>query len=1357
MSTEDKKNLARSSELKETENASASTSDISEDADKNISTAVSKKTKRRFRPFRWLFYFLTLLLITLIILLCVVWIWSGRDGSLAQAIALAKRFVPVVEQSLTAENVYGSLRSGGQIAYLRWQQDQTVDVQAYNITVQWDLKTLLKLHAQVDHASVGLLQVSIPTSTKTEEEKKPSEPLQNISLPVTIDAQDLRVSKFVLRQGEQNFTVAQTQAQYKFDGDAHHLDVLSLRTYDTDITAKALLTAKNPEIEAQVNAQIFTMIPGADQQIQGQAQANVSGPLTNLWVVADVQVDEIKPVIAPVIVPVEHEATKNENVVLANEQAKTDLVDPLQPKAPQKLHLQAQITPWENLIIPQATLKLDAINIGALWPQAPQTLLFGQADLTSTREHSDLNWEVVANIRNELVRTIDQNGLPVNSIDIKAALQNNFITLHELNIFVDDGQLAAKGRLNLTPQETKESTTKIVLPPYNWQLSTTIDGIDLQKIYSSFTSEKIKGVVSAEKNNEGLAYFIKVTPEKTGQNMKNVHLQNFQASGIWTDEIIHLNALLLKTNNMYLEGKGKVLIPVESDNIAEMIKADGQLKLNAPGIETQFQIVGLTAKAGSVTTNFQLKNAKETLQWLQKVPELSKSIKNYQATGSLSAKVSLQNGWKNPNIDAKLDSSSFSLSQKADDASEQVLVQLKELHASLNGSIEQAVIKTKLGAILQDQLVEIDMEGRGGLTNNDVAYLKLARFDSKIYRLTSAKNNKPSLLIGMSLASPTDIRWQNETLELTPSSINLSFPTASSKNAPSISWQKTTWKPDGELSSKGSISEFPVLWLTTFSEARFSGMNLGGDLMLKGSWSLQMGSRLDFSAEVGRTSGDLYLEQDVSAFASIGQPQMLKAGVKDFKLNIHNEDSKLLASLIWDTENMGVIDVALATNMQKEGKNWTIKPDAALTGHIKAQLNRIDILSALAPMGWRFGGNANIDSRIEGSLSRPAIKGQLAVSNVNVRSVLDGVGFQDGELLMVFDGNNVHINTLTLKGSGNDGGLLSGKGTISWTGEKPQAALTINLEKFKASPPSDRLIILSGQTHIALKDNTLDINGALKIDKALIILVDDSAPQLDDDVVIISKNDPPAPKKEKVSSESIGFTPHVQMMVDLGEDFRVQGYGLQTYLEGLLNISNKGFEPLIMGQISTKDGKFRAYGQKLDIESGHIIFNGPYSNPTLNILAIRPQTQEKVGVKVSGTAMHPKIALYSASGLSDSDTLSWLLLGRAPSAGGTESAILQQAALALLSGDGQGLSEGFANALGLDELSIGGGGDDSLSGTTITIGKRLSDKVYVAYVQSLSGATSAFHVLYQVSKRLSLRAEIGEKTATDIIYSFRFN
>ena len=234
----------------------------------------------------------------------------------------------------------------------------------------------------------------------------------------------------------------------------------------------------------------------------------------------------------------------------------------------------------------------------------------------------------------------------------------------------------------------------------------------------------------------------------------------------------------------------------------------------------------------------------------------------------------------------------------------------------------------------------------------------------------------------------------------------------------------------------------------------------------------------------------------------------------------------------------------------------------------------------------------------------------------------------------------------------------------------------------------------------------------------------------------------------------------MRVTLDLGPDFQLQGKGLNTRLTGQLdlvsNASTQGL-PRLHGQVRTLGGRYKAYGQQLNISTGVLRFNGAYDNPGLEIIALRPHLTQSVGVQVSGSALLPRIRLYADPDMPDADKLAWLVLGRSAANGGAESAVLQQAAMVLLSGNGKTLSSELAGKLGLDEISLG---TSTRTGTTatgaaVTLGKRLSQDFYMAYETSISGTLGSFFIFYDLTQRLTLRAQAGEQSALDMIFRVR--
>jgi translocation and assembly module TamB len=204
--------------------------------------------------------------------------------------------------------------------------------------------------------------------------------------------------------------------------------------------------------------------------------------------------------------------------------------------------------------------------------------------------------------------------------------------------------------------------------------------------------------------------------------------------------------------------------------------------------------------------------------------------------------------------------------------------------------------------------------------------------------------------------------------------------------------------------------------------------------------------------------------------------------------------------------------------------------------------------------------------------------------------------------------------------------------------------------------------------------------------------------------------------------------------------------------------------------VRTVSGTYAAYGQRLAIERGVVTFSGPYDNPSIDILAVRKRpdgdqlsdTNVEAGVQVRGSALAPTAKLVSTPTVPDSEKLSWLVLGHGmEGTTGNEADVLSAAAGALLGGKGGtgGITSKLANAIGVDELGVrqGAGDASGLAGTVVTVGKRISSRLYLGFEQGASTASSAVTMRYKVSPRITLRLQTGTNTALDVLYSWAFD
>jgi len=531
------------------------------------------------------------------------------------------------------------------------------------------------------------------------------------------------------------------------------------------------------------------------------------------------------------------------------------------------------------------------------------------------------------------------------------------------------------------------------------------------------------------------------------------------------------------------------------------------------------------------------------------------------------------------------------------------------------------------------------------------------------------------------------------------------------------------------------------------------------------------------------------------------------AGLRQAELVLNAEGNAVRAQLTWDSERAGQIKADASTRVVQRDGGWQWADDAPLAGQVRARLPNIGVWSMLAPPGWRVQGTLEADAKLAGNRAVPQWNGSLSADGLSVKALVEGIDLRDGRLRAALRGNRLELTEFTLRDgaassarisgqsgnlstarseAANDGGTLTATGNLSWgaasaTGSGIGMNVDAQATALRLLVRTDRQASVSGQLQLRLDQGQFSVRGKLKTVRAVIILPDETAPSLGNDVIVHSaaqdREAARAAQRDKARAEqadkaekldasasakaSTPKPPDIAVSFDLGDDFAVQGRGVTTRLTGQIDVrsnASTGSVPRLTGEIRTVKGQYRAYGQQLDIESGVARFSGPYDNPALDILAIRPNITQRAGVQITGSALSPRVKLYSEPSLSDAETLSWVVLGRASANGGAEALLMQQAALALLSGLGQKGSGNLASRFGLDEIGFKGpsGGED-VRNSAITLGKRLSKDFYVTYERSLAGTLGTLYIFYDLTRRLTLRGQAGTQSALDLIYTFSYD
>ncbi|WP_290662863.1 translocation/assembly module TamB domain-containing protein [Aquabacterium sp.] len=534
----------------------------------------------------------------------------------------------------------------------------------------------------------------------------------------------------------------------------------------------------------------------------------------------------------------------------------------------------------------------------------------------------------------------------------------------------------------------------------------------------------------------------------------------------------------------------------------------------------------------------------------------------------------------------------------------------------------------------------------------------------------------------------------------------------------------------------------------------------GGDLTVVGQLRMQHSPEQPWQVDgfLARRDGDLSLAE-----TAIEGNLLQTLGIKQARLELKAREGVWTMSEQFDGRVVGL--VSGQQTVRTPSRDSLPSANDSLSGTLNVKIDNLRPWGVWAPPGWRLSGQVQANTVLSGTLGAPLYKGEVNGQNLGASQALMGVNLSDGVLQLSLQGDQARLTQFKAKG-GEHGGTISLDGD-AMLGAQPQANLNLALDHFALLQRVDRRLLVSGQGKLVLGAEDIKADGRFLVDEGLIDISKADAPTIGDDVNVINRPGDVAANGEPGADAGL-VSPkrkvQANIEVDLGSKLRLKGRGLNTLLVGKLTLTTPNGRMAMHGTVRTESGSYVAYAQNLVIERGSIAFTGPIDNPRLDIQAMRAESlaaaasDVKVGVTITGTAQDPRVRLYSDPTMSETEKLSWLILGRGPAGlGGADIGLLQTAASALLAGEGGTPKDSVLGAIGLDELSVRQTENGDARETVVNVGKQISRKWYLGYERSLNETAGNWQLIYRLAQRFTVRAQAGRDNALDLIWSWRFD
>ncbi|MFZ6044905.1 translocation/assembly module TamB domain-containing protein [Pseudomonas sp. CR3202] len=402
-----------------------------------------------------------------------------------------------------------------------------------------------------------------------------------------------------------------------------------------------------------------------------------------------------------------------------------------------------------------------------------------------------------------------------------------------------------------------------------------------------------------------------------------------------------------------------------------------------------------------------------------------------------------------------------------------------------------------------------------------------------------------------------------------------------------------------------------------------------------------------------------------------------------------------------------------------------------LSGQFRLDGLDLTVLRPFVPKVEQLEGRLQGGGSLSGTLQSPYVLGNLRLANGRIGGGDLPMNFEALGLDARIAGERLELSGQWRSGEQGQGSL---SGSLAWA-QGLDLDLTLRGSRLPLVVEPYANLEVAPDLRIGLAGERLAVAGKVLVPRGK-IKVRELPPQA-------VKVSPDARVVGEQQAEQQPLQMDMDVDVEVGQErLQFSGFGLTADLQGHLKV---GDNLTGRGELVLKKGRYRAYGQRLDLRRARLLFAGPLDQPYLDVEAVRTVGDVIAGLRLNGRADEPTTEVFSTPAMSQEQALSYLILGRPLNSESDDNAV-GRAALAMgLSGSASLTSE-LAQRLGLKDLQLD---DDGAVG-------QITERLSIRYGLGVVDSTSVVALRYELTKRLYLEAASGLASSLDLFYKRDF-
>lgn len=424
-----------------------------------------------------------------------------------------------------------------------------------------------------------------------------------------------------------------------------------------------------------------------------------------------------------------------------------------------------------------------------------------------------------------------------------------------------------------------------------------------------------------------------------------------------------------------------------------------------------------------------------------------------------------------------------------------------------------------------------------------------------------------------------------------------------------------------------------------------------------------------------------------------------------------------------------------------------ISPRAKIDGMLATNIDLRSMTLLAGLDDHRLTGNAKVNLRVAGTLQQPLVDGSVTVRGATYENLASGVKLTSLNVDVAVTRSDVKLTSLSAKTPG--GGSLKAEAAVSLRDlANPSFSFSAQADHAQVAGLQNAQVFASGKVSGKGDKAFADISGDIVIDKAEIYLAGFGSGSAASMLNITEVNVPPHLRRQKraFAVPQAAYPVNLDVRVNAPRAIFVRGQGLDSEWSAKVHVRGTAAEPQVDGVLKMLRGRYEFFDALMTFTTGTIDFSaGNMTNPDLDIKGSIKGKQVTANVAVSGTAQAPEVTLTSEPALPQDEILSRVFFDKSV----TELSPMEMVRIAQiigvmsghLGGGGMDPISQLRKKAGIDMFSLNR--DDATGATSVSVGKYLSDGVYMSVDQGVNTEGSAVKLQIELRPNLQLETRVG--------------